>query len=242
MFFVLLLLLAVFVGTSAWAIVDASSKPQEAFISAGSSKSMWITLIAVFTFLFAVVGFILALTYLFSIRPKMNNKSKGTSKASPPVMTSQSWVSFFAWMLVGASVAMVFAGALTIGIFFIPAAVIVTVWVVRRPSSKRGLPGLFGGIGLPLFYVAYLNRDGPGTVCTQTQNIYGTVHSCTQEWSPWPWFIGGALLILVGLVVFMITSRSRSARQCTKCAQPLRLEANFCPNCGARFEEFTEAL
>jgi hypothetical protein len=45
---------------------------------------------------------------------------------------------------------MVFLGAFTIGIFFIPVAIIVTVLLIRRPSFSRGLPGLFGGLGLPL--------------------------------------------------------------------------------------------
>lgn len=241
-FVVLLLLVMVFMGTSIWAIVDAASKPKEAFVSIGSTKSTWITLIAVFTLFFALVGFFLALTYLFSIRPKMKNSSKGTLKASPPATNSQTRVSFIAWLLVGAAFAMVFLGAFTIGIFFIPVVVVGTVWLVRRPRSKRGLPGLFAGLGLPLFFVAYFNRGGPGTVCSQSQNAYGIVHSCTQELSPWPWLIGGAFLIVVGVVAFMFTSRSNSARHCTICAESLSPEAKVCTHCGTRSDEFTEAL
>ena len=56
-FITLVSLVVVFLGTSIWAIVDATSKPQAAFVSIGSSKSTWITLIAVFTLFFGLVGF-----------------------------------------------------------------------------------------------------------------------------------------------------------------------------------------
>ena len=100
-FITLVSLVVVFLGTSIWAIVDTTSKPQAAFVSIGSSKSTWITLIAVFTLFFGLVGFILALTYLFSVRPKINNWSQSTFVASPPVTSGRSWVSFLLWLLVG---------------------------------------------------------------------------------------------------------------------------------------------
>jgi len=54
-----------------WAIVDAASRPSGAFAAAGSSKAMWITLIAVFWILTGLIGFILACVYLASIRPRV---------------------------------------------------------------------------------------------------------------------------------------------------------------------------
>jgi hypothetical protein len=54
-----------------WAIVDAASRPSAAFTAAGSSKALWITLIAVFWLLTGVVGLILACVYLASIRPRV---------------------------------------------------------------------------------------------------------------------------------------------------------------------------
>ena len=238
----LLSLAVVSIGTSIWAIVDATSKPPEAFVAIGSSKSTWIALIAVFTLFFGLVGFILALTYLFSVRPKINNWSQSTFVASPPVTSGGSWVSFLLWLLVGAAYAMVFLGAFSIGLFFIPVAIIATVLLVRRPSLSRGLPGLFGGIGLPLLYVAYLNRGGPGMVCTPTQSPYGVGQSCTQESSPWLWLMPGLFLIIVGVVVFMVTPHSSTVRPCSKCAESLSPGAKFCTHCGTRSNDVTEAL
>jgi hypothetical protein len=54
-----------------WAIVDAASRPTSAFVAAGSSKTMWITLIVVFWLVTGIVGFVLACVYLASIRPRV---------------------------------------------------------------------------------------------------------------------------------------------------------------------------
>ena len=54
-----------------WAIADAASRPSGAFAAAGSSKAMWISLIAVFWLITGVIGFILACVYLASIRPRV---------------------------------------------------------------------------------------------------------------------------------------------------------------------------
>ena len=54
-----------------WAIVDAASRPSGAFSAAGSSKAMWISLIVIFWLITGVVGLILAVVYLASIRPRV---------------------------------------------------------------------------------------------------------------------------------------------------------------------------
>ncbi len=242
MFIILVLLLILSIGTSIWAIVDAASQPPEAFVAIGSSKNTWITLIAVFTVFFALVGFVLALVYFFSVRPKLNSGIRRTLTSSSPMISRRSWVSFLAWVLVGSAFAMVFLGAFTIGIFFLPVAIIATVLLTRRPLSRRGLPGLLGGIGLPLFYVAYLNRDGPGMVCTQTRNAFGVGQSCSQEWSPWLWLSAGMLLFIASVVVFMVTWRSSEDQHCSQCTMLINPGANFCTHCGSRCEEFNSPI
>jgi hypothetical protein len=63
------------------------------------------------------------------------------------------------------------------------------------------------GLALPLLWIGYENRDGPGDVCTTT----ATGGSCTQEWSPWPWLVAGTVLGIAGVVAFMAARRRESA-------------------------------
>lgn len=66
-------LLVVIVGlvVPIWALIDAISRPTAAFVAAGSSKGMWIALIVIFWFFTGVIGLILSVVYLASIRPRV---------------------------------------------------------------------------------------------------------------------------------------------------------------------------
>jgi hypothetical protein len=55
-----------------------------------------------------------------------------------------------------------------------------------------------------LFYVAWVNRDGPGTVC----HFDASGGSCSELWSPWPWLAGGVVLLSVGVAVFGYLDRA----------------------------------
>ncbi len=55
-----------------WAVVHAASQPQAAWGSIGKSRGMWITILLVGLFFFGVVGLILAIIYLVSVRPKLD--------------------------------------------------------------------------------------------------------------------------------------------------------------------------
>jgi hypothetical protein len=128
------------------------------------------------------------------------------------------WAWFVAWLVVGAGLALGVLGAFSIGIFVLPVVVAAAGFLVTRRGATRGLPGLVSGIGTPLFYVAYLNRDGPGTVCTTFRSGQSCINqvctalrggqSCTDELSPWPWLYVGALLLLVGVAAFIAGGRT----------------------------------
>jgi hypothetical protein len=120
-----------------------------------------------------------------------------------PAARQRRWPWFLAWFVLGAGYALSLLGALTIGVFILPFVLGATVVVVRRPGSRAGGAGLISGLGLPLLYVAYLNRDGPGTICTRSARG----QSCTEELSPWPWLALAAALIVIGLLAFRIARR-----------------------------------
>jgi len=54
-----------------WALIDSIARPSAAFAAAGSSKGMWIALIVLFWLFTGIVGVILSIVYLASIRPRV---------------------------------------------------------------------------------------------------------------------------------------------------------------------------
>ncbi len=55
-----------------WALADVGSKPAAAFAAAGSSKGRWMALIIVFWLLTGIVGLVLAIVYMASVRPRVS--------------------------------------------------------------------------------------------------------------------------------------------------------------------------
>jgi ABC-type Fe3+-siderophore transport system permease subunit len=101
-------------------------------------------------------------------------------------------------MLVGAGVAFGLLGALTIGVFVLPVAGLAAIGLTRIPAAASGVSGVVAGAGVGPLFVAYLNRDGPGDVCTVTARS----SACVGEWSPWPWMAVGLVLVGVGFALF----------------------------------------
>lgn len=136
-------------------------------------------------------------------------RENGAVPRGLPSRSPQDWGWFAAWALVGAASSLGLLSLWTIGMLVLLCAAVGTALLVTHRQTDRGLPGLLSGLSLPVFYVAYLNRDGPGDVCVTT----GTEQSCTEEWSPWPWLAAGIVLGLAGIVVFLVLrSRSSSRR------------------------------
>jgi hypothetical protein len=128
---------------------------------------------------------------------------------SPPALTGLRWVWFAAWLIIGAGYALSLLGAASIGLVVLPLPVLATILLARRRHAHSGLPGLISGLGIPLLYVAYLNRAGPGTICT---TITGG-QDCTDEWSPWPWLAAGVILLVLGAATFIAWQRHLPRQQ-----------------------------
>jgi hypothetical protein len=127
---------------------------------------------------------------------------------SPRTLSRLPWVWFTAWLLVGAGYALSLIGIASIGLFVLPVLVLATVLLVRRQHAISGLPGLISGLAIPLLYVAYLNRAGPGTVCTPVTGG----QQCNYEWSPWPWLAFGVILFVLGVAAFIDRQRRANLR------------------------------
>jgi hypothetical protein len=68
------------------------------------------------------------------------------------------------WFVVWAAVGVLFALGLDV-VFLLPFAGLLAVIVGLHRGSRRHIAGAMTGAGLPFVYVAYLNRQGPGTAC-----------------------------------------------------------------------------
>jgi hypothetical protein len=127
----------------------------------------------------------------------------------PPARTGPRWAWFAAWLIIGAGYALSLLGAASIGLFVLPLPVLATILLARRQHAHGGLPGLISGLGIPLLYVAYLNRAGPGTICT---TITGGGQDCTDEASPWPWLAAAVILLAIGVAAFIARQWHRPRR------------------------------
>lgn len=103
---------------------------------------------------------------------------------------------FLAWAAVGAGFVLAALTVLSIAVFVLPPAIAALIVLLRWHGSRNATAvGLLSGAGVVSLYVSYLNRDGPGTVCSTT----ATAQACTTEWNPWPWFVIGVVLVAAGL-------------------------------------------
>jgi hypothetical protein len=105
---------------------------------------------------------------------------------------------FVLWAVVGAGGCLALLGALSIGVFVAPVVVLLALVLLRTTKADRSMFGAVAGVSLPLFYVAWLNRGGPGNVCRVEENLT----TCSEQWSPWPWVVAGIALAAVGIALF----------------------------------------
>jgi hypothetical protein len=101
------------------------------------------------------------------------------------------------WCVAGAGGCFGVLSLLTVGPFVLLGTLFLCGWLLSRFNFGWAMGGLLSGAALPLLYVAWLNRDGPGEVCTRT----ATSESCGDESSPWPWVAVAIVLLLSGFVV-----------------------------------------
>jgi hypothetical protein len=106
---------------------------------------------------------------------------------------------FFAWAAVGTGACVTVLGAFSVGLLVLPLVIAALIALLIWPGSRTSAAlGLITGLGLVPLFVAYLNRGGPGNVCTTSPGG----QSCITEWSPWPWLGAGLVLVALGAAAF----------------------------------------
>jgi len=106
------------------------------------------------------------------------------------------WRWFVAWSVAGAALTFSFLTGLSIGLFVLPLAAVLLLWVARRAPHLPDALGFVEGIAVLLLLVAFLNRAGSGV-------------------DPAPWLEAGLSLGGFTLVAYVLL-RLRTARAGTE--------------------------
>ena len=114
---------------------------------------------------------------------------------------------FWVWAVVGVGYGFAIS---VIGLFTVPAAVLLTIILATQPEFRRTAWGVLIGIGAPFLLVAYLNREGPGTVCHSIDGGRGT--QCDDLSDPRKWLLVGLALVLAGLAAQLWAASTRASR------------------------------
>ncbi len=102
------------------------------------------------------------------------------------------------WAATGALVSLGAVSLLTIGVFLLAGAAVLLVVGVALPHVRSGgHVGALSGLSVAPLYLAWLNRQGPGTVCEATRDVT----ECRDLWSPWPFLAVGLGLLVVAVAV-----------------------------------------
>jgi len=104
------------------------------------------------------------------------------------------YVCFCSWTLIGAVAAV---GLVSLGPIALGPALIAGAALSTSATARRSRVGLLAGPGLVFLFVAYLQRQGPGTTCWHTTTAAG----CDQHLNPIPWLLVGLLLIITATVL-----------------------------------------
>lgn len=130
----------------------------------------------------------------------MTQISVPPSKTShrPPASWAYAW-----WALTGFLAGFGVAGILTVGILLLPVAITLGITgVLWKPLRNRAAVLLFAGLAGAPAYLAWVNREGPGTVCNTVQDVT----ECSEQWTPWP-FVGIAAVMIATAVIAAIGAR-----------------------------------
>jgi hypothetical protein len=107
---------------------------------------------------------------------------------------------FVGWCVAGAGLCLGILSILTIGPFVLLVTLMLCGFLLYRVDFGWGMAGLLAGSAVPLMYLAWLNRGGPGTVCTGDSRAM----SCGDEWSPWPFLVVAVALVVAGVAMFVL--------------------------------------
>ena len=111
----------------------------------------------------------------------------------------------FLWLLGGFLLVFGVVSLPSIGMFVLPGAVVVMI-LAGVLSRGQGWPLFLIGAALPMFWVAWLHRGGPGIRRWQGQTSSGA----SELLNPWPFSIAGVVLLTLAVLLIL---RRRALRR-----------------------------
>jgi len=117
----------------------------------------------------------------------------GRSKTHAPRLQLNGWGWFVVWAFLGAAAAL---GSVSLGPLLLVPVLAAGAFLWNRPRVRRSAFGVLAGAGGLLLYIAWVQREGPGTTCWNT----ATGSGCDQHLNPLPWLVVGAAFVVAGVV------------------------------------------
>ena len=125
----------------------------------------------------------------------------------PAARSSLAGWAFWLWAVVGVGYGFVISA---IGIFTVPLSLIATIVLLTRRRTRASAYGVLVGIGVPLLVVAFLHREGPGTVCHSIDGGRGT--QCEDLSDPRKGLAVGLLFVVAGVAGQLFSARPPISR------------------------------
>lgn len=122
--------------------------------------------------------------------------ARATQSRPPRGSHAIACVWFWAWAIPGALGTLGLV-SFALGPIALGAALIAGAALATRQAARGSGFGLLAGAGLVFLFIAYVQREGPGTTCWHT----ATASGCDGHLNPIPWLVIGLLLLLAGILL-----------------------------------------
>lgn len=117
---------------------------------------------------------------------------------------------FGAWTVTGAALTFCFLTGFSIGLLFLPLALVLLAFVVRRSPQLPEAAGFVTGIGVTLLVVAFINRDYEPCPANGVLRLGPGQDSVScGGFDPHPWLYAGLAVTAVGVLAYVAAARAR---------------------------------